>query len=146
MTLVESQKIVDEARKLIGVPWRHEGRTALGVDCIGLVILAASRAGVDLFKLAGIRPPRHYARNPSAELFTIVERYCTRAEEPKPGALLFFQFDRDRFPRHFGILTAEGTMIHAESKTRRQVIEHGYRANWLRWSHSVWLLPGVAYP
>lgn len=51
-------RVLDEARALVGVPWRHMGRSAAGVDCIGLVWLAANRAGVLLPE------PPPYAREP----------------------------------------------------------------------------------
>ena len=50
--------VLAEARAMVGVPWRHMGRSAAGVDCIGLVLLAASRAGVALPE------PAPYAREP----------------------------------------------------------------------------------
>ena len=34
--------VLAEARAMVGVPWRHMGVSAAGVDCIGLVLLAAS--------------------------------------------------------------------------------------------------------
>jgi cell wall-associated NlpC family hydrolase len=142
---ISSQALIDEARRLRGVPWIHQGRTRLGVDCIGLVLLAARNAGLDLPNHLGIRLPANYSRSPSIDLFSLVERHCIQVDTEVAGALLFFQFDRDKYPRHFGILTESGTMIHAEAKTRSQVVEHGYRAHWLRWNHSIWKLPGVEY-
>lgn len=40
--------ILATARGLLGTPWRHMGRSEAGLDCIGLVWLAAYRAGVML--------------------------------------------------------------------------------------------------
>jgi cell wall-associated NlpC family hydrolase len=145
MMVITAQQLIDEARTLIGTPWRHQGRTRRGVDCIGLVTLAAKNAGLDIMKLCGIRPPANYGRDPDPRLFALVEQQCTRISAPVAGCLLFFQFDSDKHPRHFGLFTDAGTVIHAESKTRRQVVEHGHRAHWARWTHSLWLLPGVRY-
>jgi len=50
--------VLAEARSLIGTRWRHLGRNAAGLDCIGLVWLAARRAGVALPE------PEPYAREP----------------------------------------------------------------------------------
>ena len=36
-----------EARKLLGTPWRHRGRSARGVDCVGLLLLAGWNSGAD---------------------------------------------------------------------------------------------------
>jgi cell wall-associated NlpC family hydrolase len=143
--MITPQQLIDEARKLVGTPWRHQGRSKLGVDCIGLVLLAAKNAGLDLVKFSGAPVPTRYSRHPDPQLYDTVQRYCTRIESPVPGCLLFFKFDADKHPRHFGIYTEQGTMIHAECKTRMQVVEHGHRAHWDRWTHGAWLLPGVSY-
>lgn len=37
--------LVHNARRLIGVPWIHQGRSVHGVDCIGLVVLAEIACG-----------------------------------------------------------------------------------------------------
>ena len=50
--------VLAEARAMVGVPWRHMGRSTAGVDCIGLILLAAFRAGVALPE------PAPYAREP----------------------------------------------------------------------------------
>lgn len=137
--------LIAEARKLIGVPWRHEGRTQQGVDCIGLVILSGLNAGVDFFEEIGIAPIGVYQRKPAPELIRLVATHC-KPTTAEPGALVVFKFGCDSYPRHFGLLTDAGTVIHAEQKTRKRVIEHGYRSHWLRWTDSVWRLPGVEYP
>lgn len=51
-------EILAQARGLIGTPWRHLGRTETGLDCIGLVLVAAARAGLVL------RDPAPYPRHP----------------------------------------------------------------------------------
>jgi len=43
-------RIVQNARKFIGTPFRHSGRSTLGIDCAGLLYMAYSRAGIDLPK------------------------------------------------------------------------------------------------
>lgn len=54
-------RILAEARAHLGVPWRHLGRTPAGLDCIGLVLLAAEAAGLTL------DDPAPYAREPSSQ-------------------------------------------------------------------------------
>lgn len=52
--------LADSARRWIGVPFRHRGRTRRGVDCVGLVVMAYSDAGIQLpdFRLYGREPHR----------------------------------------------------------------------------------------
>lgn len=49
---------VRAARSMLGLPWRHRGRNRLGVDCVGLVVLAAAKAG------CRIPDHTHYGREP----------------------------------------------------------------------------------
>lgn len=55
MTLVEA------ARGYLGVPWRHLGRSREGLDCIGLVLLAARDCGI------AVHDPAPYEREPSSQ-------------------------------------------------------------------------------
>ncbi len=49
------------ARQYVGVPWRHLGRSREGIDCIGLVLLAARDCGL------AADDPAPYAREPSSQ-------------------------------------------------------------------------------
>lgn len=128
----------------MGVRWLHQGRSRTGVDCIGLVLLAARNAGLDVMAYIGERDRRDYTRAASPELYALVSKHCTRIDTPIPGCLVFFKFPRDDAPRHFAIYTERGSIIHAHIE-QKQVIEHGYRALWPRWTDSLWRLPGVIY-
>lgn len=143
--MITPDQLITAARNLIGVPWRHQGRTRHGLDCIGLVQMAARNAGLDLERDCGIHIPSVYSRAPDSKLHALVSQYCRAIEKPVPAALLLFQFDNDRYPRHFGLMSERDTVIHAECRVRGQVVEHGLRAHWVRWLHSAWLIPGVTY-
>ena len=143
--MIEASALIAEARKLKGVSWKHQGRSVAGVDCIGLMVLAASNLGLDLFGVCGLRDRRNYARKPDPAMFALIEKHCTPTTELVPGSLLLFRFYAEPHPRHLGLLSDSSTVIHAEAKTRGFVVEHGYRAHWVKWTHSRWLLPGVKY-
>lgn len=143
--MISAHDLVREARLLVGTPWLHQGRTRLGVDCIGLVILAAKNAGLDVFAAAGVAPVRRYGRRADPRLYGLMSTHCAAADAPRPGCVALFRFPGESWPRHFGILTFDDTMIHAEAKTRLRVVEHGYRMRWLSYTDSVWMLPGVRY-
>ena len=101
------------ARAWLGVPWRHLGRSRAGVDCIGLVILAAADLGLRL------EDPAPYARTASdARLADGVAAYGLRLAEPEPGAVLVLR--SGRFGGHVGIAgrhpaTGAPTLIHASA-------------------------------
>lgn len=143
--MTSAQEFVRQARMLVGTPWLHQGRTALGVDCIGLIDLAARNCGLDIFAAAGCPKVRRYGRKADQQLYTLVARHYQPASAAIPASVALFRFPGEDYPRHFGIITFDGTMIHAEAKTRCCVVEHGYRAQWVTRTDSIWLVPGVRY-
>lgn len=91
-----------------------------------------------------MRAPVAYSRAANPELVALLERHAERIEAPIAGCAVLFQFPRDQFPRHMGIYTGNGYVLHADGLIGR-VVEHGLRMHWLRWVHSYWRIPGVAY-
>ncbi len=136
--------IIEEARRLVGVPFVHQGRSVNGVDCIGAIALAAKNAGLDPEQATGLKDARDYGRAATSELLDKVSRSCTRVRQCEPGLLVLFRFPQERDPQHFAILTERNTVVHADAKQGR-VVEHGYRGLWVRWTHSLWRIPGVMY-
>lgn len=122
--------VVETARAYIGVPFRHQGRTSLGLDCAGLVI----RVGVELgalplgFDVAG------YARNPDGVSMLAA---CRAHLEPIPvermgaGDVALFRIVTD--PQHLAIVGdyfAGGlSLIHAYAPARK-VTENRFDADW----------------
>lgn len=145
--MIPAAALVQAARSLVGVPYRHQGRTQWGVDCIGLIILAAARAGLDLPARAGVKDEANYSRRPDEALQRLTAQICTPLAKLQPGALVLFQFERryrEKLPRHFGIYTDADTVIHA-NLPHHQVTEHGFRPPWSLWARSFWALPGIDY-
>jgi cell wall-associated NlpC family hydrolase len=148
---ITASDFVLEARKLVGVRYRHQGHSDIGVDCLGFLYVAATRAGVPLDRmLAQIRRPDgdlghrwNYSRRGTPHLLESVQQLCRPSNALIPGCLLFFQFPHARDPQHFAIYSGN-SMIHAHAM-RRCVVEHGYRSQWIRWTHSRWLLSGIRY-
>jgi cell wall-associated NlpC family hydrolase len=144
MTPVSTQSLIAQARRLVGVPYAHQGRSVHGIDCIGFIAISATSAGVDLVKLTGLEDRRDYGRKPTSHLLSLVARSCTRVRVTEPGLMILFRFPNERAPQHLAILTDTNTIVHADAK-RGCVVEHGYRGQWLRWTHSLWHIPGVMY-
>lgn len=141
--MITADDFITQARALIGVPWRHQGRTQWGVDCIGLIDLAFKGAGIDWAQLMGVVDKRDYARSAHPDLLCMVRKYCDPIAEPIDGCLIVMRFPGEQYPRHFGVY-ARGNVIHADSRSGH-VVEHGYRGVWKRCQHSFWRIPGVSY-
>lgn len=132
--------IIAEAKTWVGVPFKHQGRSRLGVDCAGML--------VELLRAAGTLPasysePRNYGRGPSPELGEIVQRYCVRTDQAAPATLILIRWPRESVPSHVALCTGRN-LIHCYERAGR-VVEHIYGEPWLRMTDSVWKLPSVTY-
>ena len=136
--MITPEQFVAEARTWLGVPFRHQGRTRHGVDCIGLVLCVRRAFGP--FDPPAARNVR-YRRNPQAQLLQGIEGTCIRLQQPEPGCLAMIQWPHQEHAAHVAILTP-GTIIHAYAKCG-QVIETTYGNPWVRWTTSLWRIPGV---
>lgn len=142
--VVTAEELVDAARSLVGVPWKHQGRSVLGVDCIGLVALSFGQAGIDIWKILGLPDRRDYGRSAHPDLLRLVRETCEQISSPIDGCLIVMKFPSEQYPRHFGIY-AQGNVIHADSR-KGHVVEHGYRGLWQKQcQHSLWKIKGVSY-
>jgi cell wall-associated NlpC family hydrolase len=130
--------VIDLARTWVGVPFRHQGRSREGIDCVGLAIVVGRELGL----LPADFDATGYARRPTdGRLLEEIAERCTPAPGPEPASLIVVRWNRD--PHHVAICTGP-TLIHALSTVGR-VVEHGYRHPWPKLTQSVWRLPGVAY-
>lgn len=116
----DGQLIVDEARRWLGVRWRHQGRSSQGVDCAGLCLCVGNALGAEIADSTG------YPRRQDG---TRLLAYLTDALQPvKKGAQAIGDiavFNESGFPIHVGFLAEKEsipTVIHAHAR-RRKVIE-----------------------
>ena len=121
--------IVEEARRWLGVPWLHQGRTKLGVDCAGLVVLVAKKLGLSEYdntsyqrRALGSEFLRQFGENMDQK----------PVAEACPGDVLVF---RDAaFPCHAAVVgerDGELTLIHAHAMRRRVVEERLGQGDWM---------------
>lgn len=120
--------VVAKARSLVGSKFAHLGRSDLAVDCVGLVILSFRAAGIPL---QDFRAYRHR----DDELDYVEEclalwPHCDRVMEAGEGDAFLFAI-RGTNPTHFGIATADGTLIQASNK-KGVVVEHRFDERWAR--------------
>lgn len=138
--MIPAPSLIGEARSWVGVPFVHQGRSRHGVDCAGFVVALMRSAGE---LPADFEDVSNYARRPNGELLTLISRYCSRTSQEYPGLLVLIRWPRDVQPSHVALLTGP-TLIHCYER-RGAVVEHSYRGAWRRDTHSLWMLPGVAY-
>ena len=117
---MSADAFVAAARSYVGVPWRHLGRARTGLDCIGLVLLAAREVSVDL------PDPAPYAREPQGtRLLEGILAHATRVAEAAPGDVLLFRLGL--YGGHVGIASTHPAWgvpacLHAYAP-RKQVVE-----------------------
>ncbi|MEO1720952.1 MAG: NlpC/P60 family protein [Pseudomonadota bacterium] len=107
---MKRSEIVGAARSWAGVPWRHQGRTRSGIDCVGLVLRVAETVGLDV---SGVDIP-DYGREPDGRLFGLFARNLTRItqEHARPGSVIVFA--RGTSACHAGIVLDDvGLYLHA---------------------------------
>lgn len=140
MTPRQASAIVAAARSFKGAKWRHRGRKPNAVDCLGLVVLALRKAGleVDDETMYGREPWEDRLRRGAQARFGDP----LEAEELEPGDVAIFRWETGE-PTHVGIVgqhpdhTTVLTLIHADNflgvvenslvgKFRESLVE-GYR-------------------
>ncbi len=137
---ITGRQLVEEARRWIDIPFAHQGRSRWGVDCIGLIICVRDTLSP---WPEGMQSSRKYKRNAVGDLLPGLEATCTRIQIPEPGAvaLIAWPGQKPTDASHVGLITPDN-LIHSYQAAGR-VAETGYRGHWLRWTQSLWRLPGV---
>ena len=108
-----------EAHKYIGVPFKHQGRTDRGLDCVGLVILAARDCGYDRYKEFA------YGKEPDSKILLNVlrEHFGQPVDRPpKVNDVLLARLHTSGMATHVGIVTTHPHglgVIHAYGTIER---------------------------
>ena len=129
------QRAIAAARAGVGTRFRAQGRTVgLGLDCVGVALLAAAGARVRL------GPVPAYALGGLHDALladTLAALGCRRVARPRPGDLVEYQLAPGH--RHLALLSERG-IIHAHAGLGR-VVEAPAPDEWPVVAH--WALPGV---
>jgi len=134
-------EVITEARKYVTLRsrWRHKGRTATGMDCIGLLILTAAPFDVP------IRDMADYSAHPTGKLLIHLRSHLV----PRPGAApkkaMIGVFHDQSQPCHVGIIGeryGRPSLIHA-SLERRGVVEENFDDRWNKALVELFDYPGV---
>ena len=118
---VKRQVIACEARKLLGLPFIHQGRNELGLDCVGLLVQVAKT-----INYPNIIDAENYQRTPSASVLeNLMAENCDEIPlaEAGLGDFILMRLGGAK-PRHVAIISnveidnvraIEPMMIHALS-------------------------------
>lgn len=131
LSLSSRERLIAEARTWLGTPFHHQARKkGVGVDCVGLIVKAATAAGFPLRDHA----ERNYSRYPLAQ--RLIAKECDAQMAPIPfderqvGSVILFWVHRARLPQHIAFLTSRDAMLHAWSDAGR-VVEHDIDNYWM---------------
>lgn len=119
--------LVAQARTYLGVPWRHQGRTRAGLDCVGLIVRVAHDLGLSDYDTAG------YGRRAQGQGF--VEHFRNHMDAIALGAARegdVLVFAEQTYPCHCAILAERfdnAHILHAHA-LRRAVVEEPYAGEW----------------
>ena len=100
--------IADAAESMIGVKFKHRGRSLAGVDCLGLVVLAINQSGYSC------DDNQHYSRTPSQkELLSELNRQFDRVKlnDVARGDILLMRHEGRL--QHLAIYCGDSMAIHS---------------------------------
>ncbi len=99
----ERSRLVPEARRYLGAPYRWGGRSALGVDCSGYLQLVAHSCG-------------YYLPRDAVQQSRCGKPVSVRQDSWEPGDLIFFHEPVD----HVAFYAGEGAILHARGRVQEQ--------------------------
>ena len=106
------QRVVSEARAWLGTPYHAHARVrGVGVDCVHLMCAVFEHVGL----ISPFDPgmyPISWALHRSQELYMAgLDSRASRIDAPHAGDVALFKYGRTF--SHAGIVTADGTLVHA---------------------------------
>lgn len=128
-----------EARKLIGVPWVHMGRTEHGVDCVGVLLISAWRCNIDVPDVRG------YGRAPDGFTLSHTLQRHSRQLFPVDGIWPFE--DGDMLRTGHDVSSHVGMMGHLpDGSVSFLHCPHKGRVSEVRWSAAAFPVRGLYRP
>lgn len=115
-------ELYEHARAYIGTPWRDQGRSKQGLECVGLVIASARDWGVDL------DPDNEITRHLPASYFVkLMRRFgFARVPDPRPSDIVA----AGRNTIYIGILAPGSPLNVIHSIPERGVREIAFDQGW----------------
>lgn len=125
--MLSKQAIIDEARTWLHTPWKHQGRTKRGVDCLGLLVSVAANVGMPVLD------EKVYTRRPDGKY--MIQRFREEMQEISIDDVALADvvlFADSIYPCHVAFISekhGQKHIIHAHA-LRRMVIEELYSFEW----------------
>lgn len=146
---MDRHAIVACARHFLGVRFTHQGRSGEGLDCLGLLLVTAERAGLAFERTPvmaldvptyGVRPDVHFLRQRLDRFLVPIP-----VQELAPADVVLLKVNGS--PQHLAIISdypmaGELGMIHAYAPARK-VIERRYDPAWRHETYAAYRLPHV---
>lgn len=134
--MASSQQLVGAARRYVGTPFRHQGRSTAGLDCVGLLVRVAWDCGLT------VRDRDGYGREPHRGLLRAgLQENLIPVTDMQPGDVLEMRIVSD--PQHVALYTGT-TLIHALwQRGGGAVREHSFDQRWRDRVVRVYRFPGV---
>jgi cell wall-associated NlpC family hydrolase len=118
------EKYLKQARSYINTPFKHQGRSRNGLDCIGIIVVPLNDVG---FFSYDNKNYRKYGLG--GEIIEVLSKFCYEVPKPleyKPGDILMFSKNSSQ---HLAIYTDKNTIIHAHNFVGK-VVEHSLTKEW----------------
>lgn len=118
---VTRKAIVASARTFIGTPWKHQGRSRKGVDCVGLVYAVAAELGI---LPHGLKIPP-YRREPDGSVQSYFDNHMDRVNvrSLQPGMVMLHSWVRSPFHASICVDPDSGAIIHAYARRKQVVLD-----------------------
>lgn len=147
---MKREEIVSEARRFLGAPFRHQGRSIGGLDCVGLVLCVAE--GLGIRDTAGNRISRYMHEGYAAQpLSNMVQDRCNEhlvrksIKDMREGDVLTLAIPSS--PCHVAIVGLNPlgglTLIHAYAGGAKKCQEHPIDLKWNNRIVNCYSFPGV---
>ena len=122
---MSAEAFIAAARELKGAKWRHHARSAVAVDCIGLLAVSFLRAGIPFDDEFG------YSREPVGDLLRAgaIKRWgdSLPRDQAKPADIALLRWGKAP-PSHVGIIAdhPDGGLSIIHANNLHGVVEQGY--------------------